>query len=46
MKNFLTNRVPQITLIFWIIKILSTTVGETGADFLAETLGLGLTITS
>lgn len=35
-------RVPQITLIFWIIKVLSTTVGETGADFLGTTLGLGM----
>ena len=34
-------KVPAITLIFWIIKILSTTVGETLADYLNETLGLG-----
>ena len=40
------NKVPQITLIFWIIKILATTVGETAADFLSETLKLGLTGTS
>lgn len=42
----LLSRVPEITLAFWVIKILSTTVGETGADFLSEELGLGLTITS
>ena len=36
------NKVPQITLLFWIVKICSTTVGETGADFFSETLGLGL----
>ena len=36
------NKVPQIVLTFWIIKILSTTVGETVADFLAVNLGLGL----
>lgn len=40
------NKVPQITLFFWIIKILATTVGETAADFLSETLKLGLTGTS
>lgn len=40
------NKVPQITLYFWIIKILCTTVGETGADLLNENLKLGLTITS
>jgi uncharacterized membrane-anchored protein len=26
------NKVPQVTLIFWIIKVMSTTVGETGAE--------------
>jgi uncharacterized membrane-anchored protein len=36
------NKVPQVTLLFWIVKICSTTVGETGADFLNETLGFGL----
>ena len=40
------NKVPQITLYFWIIKILCTTVGETGADYLNTTLNLGLTGTS
>src|SRR3954449_1872074 len=37
----LLNKVPEVTLFFWIIKILSTTVGETFADFLSG-LGLGL----
>lgn len=36
------NKVPQVTLLFWIVKICSTTVGETGADFLNGTLGFGL----
>ena len=40
------NKVPLITLFFWIIKILATTVGETGADFLNFNLGFGLTLTS
>ena len=40
------NKVPEATLIFWIIKILCTTVGETAADFLNTNLGLGLTGTS
>lgn len=39
------NKVPEITLAFWIIKILSTTVGETGADFLAVDVGMGLLLT-
>ncbi|SMH72419.1 COG4705 family protein [Candidatus Nitrosotalea okcheonensis] len=36
------NKVPEITLFFWIIKILCTTVGETGADFLNMGLNFGL----
>jgi len=40
------NKVPQITLVFWVIKIMATTVGETAADFLSTTLKLGLTLTS
>ncbi len=40
------NKVPEVTLFFWIIKILCTTVGETAADFLNGNLGLGLTITT
>jgi len=40
------NKVPEITIYFWIIKILATTVGETAADFLNVNLHLGLTGTS
>lgn len=40
------NKVPAIALAFWIIKILSTTVGETGADFLAVDVGWGQGLTS
>jgi uncharacterized membrane-anchored protein len=39
------NKVPEVTLIFWTIKILSTTVGETGADYLAVHVGLGPNLT-
>ncbi len=39
------NKVPEVTLAFWIIKILSTTVGETGADYLAVHVGLGTLVT-
>ena len=35
------NRVPPVTTSFWAIKILATTVGETGADYLAAHVGLG-----
>jgi uncharacterized membrane-anchored protein len=40
------NKVPEVTAIFWVIKILSTTVGETGADYLAVHVGLGATVTA
>jgi uncharacterized membrane-anchored protein len=40
------NKVPQISIFFWIIKIMATTIGETGADFISVTLGLGLGLTS
>jgi uncharacterized membrane-anchored protein len=39
------NKVPEVTLGFWLIKILSTTVGETVADYLAVDVGLGARIT-
>ena len=40
------NKVPEVTIYFWIIKILCTTVGETAADLMNEELGLGLTNTT
>ena len=40
------NRVPEITIFFWLIKVMATTVGETAADFLSTKLNLGLSITS
>src|SRR5258708_30157079 len=39
------NKVPEVTLAFWVTKIMSTTVGETGADYLAVHVGLGTAIT-
>ncbi|MGH3381187.1 MAG: COG4705 family protein [Actinoallomurus sp.] len=40
------NKVPEVTIYFWIIQILCTTVGETAADFLNTNLKLGLTKTT
>ena len=40
------NKVPEVTLFFWIIKIMCTTVGETAADYLNENLGFGLSKTT
>src|SRR5712691_9433839 len=39
-------KVPEVTLYFWVIKVLCTTVGETAADFLNDNLHLGLTGTT
>jgi len=40
------NKVPEVILAFWVIKILCTTVGETFADYLNDKLGMGLTNTT
>jgi uncharacterized membrane-anchored protein len=40
------NKVPEVTLYFWVIKVLCTTVGETASDFLSDKVGLGLTNTT
>jgi uncharacterized membrane-anchored protein len=40
------SKVPEVTIYFWIIKILATTVGETAADYLSTNLNLGLTATT
>ena len=40
------NRVPKVTVDFWLIKLMAVTVGETAADYLAVNLGYGLTGTS
>ncbi len=46
MDDSTRNRVPEVTLDFWLIKLLAVTMGETAADYLAVNLGLGLTATS
>src|SRR5262245_21098556 len=40
------NKVPEVTLFFWVIKIMCTTVGETAADYVNDNLGFGLTKTT
>src|SRR3954465_13055799 len=40
--RIMLNKVPEVTVYFWIIKILCTTVGESFADYINETLGFGL----
>ncbi len=45
-SRVMLNKVPEVTVYFWIIKILCTTVGESFADYVNETLGFGLTNTT
>lgn len=40
------NKVPQVTIAFWLIKIAATTLGETGGDALSMTLNLGYAIST
>lgn len=40
--QIILSKVPEVTVFFWIIKILCTTVGETFSDFINVTLGVGL----
>jgi uncharacterized membrane-anchored protein len=45
-RSDLLSKVPQVTLMFWVIKICATTVGETGGDALSMTLQLGYAVSS
>jgi uncharacterized membrane-anchored protein len=40
------NKVPEVTVLFWAIKVMATTVGETAADFISGNLKMGLTNTT
>lgn len=40
------SKVPAVTLMFWVIKICATTVGETGGDAFSMSLGLGYAVSS
>lgn len=40
-KQKLLNKVAAITLLFWLMKIVATTLGETLGDFISMTLNLG-----
>jgi uncharacterized membrane-anchored protein len=47
MNEFLRqSKVPEVTLIFWLIKILATTFGETGGDAVSMSMGLGYALSS
>ena len=41
-QRVMLNKIPEITVFFWVIKVLCTTIGESAADYINETLGFGL----
>jgi uncharacterized membrane-anchored protein len=45
-KAAMLNKVPEVMIFFWLVKMMSTTVGETAADFLTYNLHMGLVITT
>jgi len=40
------KKIPEVTLLFWVMKICATTLGETGGDLLAQTLNVGYGVSS
>ncbi len=45
-NQIITSKIPQVTLLFWIMKICATTLGETAGDLLSMTLNVGYAISS
>jgi uncharacterized membrane-anchored protein len=45
-QNIERSKVPEVTLIFWIIKVLATTLGETGGDAVSMSMDLGYAVSS
>jgi uncharacterized membrane-anchored protein len=46
LQSMRASKVPEVTLTFWIIKIVATTLGETGGDAISMTLDLGYLIST
>jgi uncharacterized membrane-anchored protein len=44
--QFVMRKLPHITLLFWVLKIVATTLGETGGDLLAQTLHVGYLVST
>lgn len=45
-RRELLNKVPEVTIAFWIVKICATTLGETGGDALSMQLNLGYAVST
>jgi uncharacterized membrane-anchored protein len=44
--RFVMRKIPHVTVLFWILKIVATTLGETGGDLLAQTLHVGYLVST
>lgn len=45
-QDFERSKVPEVTLVFWVIKIVATTLGETGGDAVSMSMDLGYAVSS
>jgi uncharacterized membrane-anchored protein len=45
-QNVERSKVPEVTLVFWIIKVIATTLGETGGDAVSMSMDLGYAVSS
>ena len=45
-KQQILSKVPEVTLIFWIIKILATTLGETGGNAVSMSMNVGYLVST
>src|SRR5438270_2196278 len=45
-RDYIMSKVPEVTLMFWVIKIFATTLGETGGDAVTMTWKLGYAVGS
>src|ERR1700720_3596529 len=43
---FVMRKLPHVTALFWVLKIVATTLGETGGDLLAQTLKVGYLVST
>ena len=44
--RFVMRKLPHVTVLFWVLKIVATTLGETGGDLLAQTLHVGYLVST
>jgi uncharacterized membrane-anchored protein len=44
--GYVMRKLPHVTLLFWILKIVAVTLGETAGDFLGITLKIGYVVTA